>query len=597
MHFAAHMTTTNLTSQNIEVPVKPNVSSRDGVEAMIQSPGVNDDPPAEEQPLTRWLETMVGVPLPRDFDIVIMNPPFTRRERIPAKKEDLQKLVPEVKGKTGYWAYFVVPADGVLKKDGVLAIVIPEEFFVGGGAESVRRLVLLDKNYGIKYVVRSAEEVAFSESALYRDYLVVFKKGEKSRQLIVAVLKKKLSDLHDKIDDVAIKIKDFASSLERKVSLEELDAIKFFNADDLITRHISNLKPLVGFNTIEAQMLALELLGRLKDMPTIGELDESELIKMRLYRPGQYRTKGVESYAQKLFTSKYGARSPNVMFLIDKTEEDMIKLRLKRRPRTHFDLPLEAAIRSLRTYSGVGHINITGEEEFAIVDLKIIPEYVLNLLGLIPFDKALRASQDIKKAYDDLAGDILLTRRIQLSSPQAYWIAFYSDNKVLGSQLPGIRVKDVTHGKLLALYLNSTITLLQLVSFVAESRGAWVSLDHARVWSHIHVPDIKNLSDEKVEKALNIFAKVSKLDAKPLLQRIKEHDKLQKSIDEIALEMVDLDDWKSRLDELYEAVAGELEAMHRILETSRRTVRRKERRKVSEEVTEKTLDRWLKALD
>jgi len=41
---------------------------------------VADDPPrTAEQPLTRWLEAMKEERIPKDFDVVIMNPPFTRR--------------------------------------------------------------------------------------------------------------------------------------------------------------------------------------------------------------------------------------------------------------------------------------------------------------------------------------------------------------------------------------------------------------------------------------------------------------------------------------------------------------------------------------
>jgi tRNA1(Val) A37 N6-methylase TrmN6 len=110
------MSSTNLTSQNIRVRLKPNVFSHDGIEAMIQ--GVKNDPKLKEQPITKWLETMAYKALPTDFDAIIMNPPFTRRERILAEKDKLEEFVPEVRGKTRYWAYFVAGADRVLKKDG-----------------------------------------------------------------------------------------------------------------------------------------------------------------------------------------------------------------------------------------------------------------------------------------------------------------------------------------------------------------------------------------------------------------------------------------------------------------------------------------------
>jgi hypothetical protein len=340
---------------------------------------------------------------------------------------------------------------------------------VGGGAESVRNFIL--NKYGFQYVIRSGVEVAFSESALYRDYLAVFRKGVPSKQLVVVILKKKIDELRNKIEDIAIKIKGFTSSLDHKISLDEFDAIKFFNADKLIERHISNLKPLVGFNTVQAQILALELLDKIKKLPTIADLQMAEMIELRLYRPGQYKIKGVESYAEKLFSSRYSARSLNVVFLIEGIKEDAVRLRLKRRLSTYFDLPLDATIRSLRTYSGIRHMNLTNDEEFAIIDVRAIPEYISRLTGLVPLQKLLQAAEDIKTAYGDLAANVLIARRIQLTSPGAYWLAFYSDNKFLGSQLPGIKVKSKAHSKLLTLYLNSTVCLLQLFSFIAESRG------------------------------------------------------------------------------------------------------------------------------
>jgi len=222
MHFASHMSSMNLTAQNIEVGLKPHVLSQDGIKTMIDSAkeeeDLTDDPPrAVEQPLTKWLEAMKEERIPKDFDIVIMNPPFTRRERIPAKKEELEKLVPEVKGKTGYWAYFVIAADKLLKENGTMAIVIPEEFFAGSSAKSVREY-LLDRGYRIKFIVRSTVELAFSESALYRDYLMIIKKSKKPIPLVLILLNKKLDEIKAKTEEIVRNINQFLLSLNNSFS-------------------------------------------------------------------------------------------------------------------------------------------------------------------------------------------------------------------------------------------------------------------------------------------------------------------------------------------------------------------------------------------
>ena len=75
-----------------------------------------------------------------------------------------------------------------MKKDGKIALVAPEGFFNWEG-ESVRSF-LLNKGYGIKYIVKSHLEF-FSEQAAFRDYLVVLEKGEEYDPAII-VLKKSL---------------------------------------------------------------------------------------------------------------------------------------------------------------------------------------------------------------------------------------------------------------------------------------------------------------------------------------------------------------------------------------------------------------------
>jgi 16S rRNA G966 N2-methylase RsmD len=562
MHFAAHMTTMNLTSQDIRLKLEPNVFSRDGIETMVNPINSTSAAHSTDQALDRWIDSMKGRGIPNDFDIVIMNPPFTRREKIPDEISKLQKMVQKVKGKTGYWAYFVVAADNVLRKEAVLAVVMPEEFFVGGAAKSVREY-LLARGYSIRFVVRSAKEIAFSEAAHYRDYLIVFSREPKARPLIVTILKKRLKEIVGQTNDLIAKIKEFSMSNVQRLSLDELEGIKISDAKELLSRYIGNLKPLIGFNTVEAYTYSLELLDRLKKMPTIDELDSSGLVRVGLYRPGQYKEKGVERFAEKLFISKYGGRSSNVTFLLTHVKGKSIELAMKR-AKINFRLHLDCLVPSLRTYSGVKHLDISNEEEFGIVSCASVEEHVLQISGLLPREQVERASKDIREAYANFAGNLLLTRRIRLTSPNAFWLAFYSDNKVLGSQLPVIQTRDKSHRKVLALYLNSTICLLQLLSFLAETEGAYVSLDNKRVWSFVHVPDLENLKQSMVKRASDLLSEIGKVNVSSLLERIKNHDNVQRAIDEFALELVGLTDLKRDLYKLYDAVAAELESMKMI---------------------------------
>jgi len=336
----------------------------------------------------------------------------------------------------------------------------------------------------------------------------------------------------------------------------------------------------------------LELLDKLKENPTVKDLESEKKIKIRVYNPGQYKTRGVERFARQLFASKFGSKSPNIAFNIEKQEKDKILLKLKE-GKNYFYITKEAVLPALRTYSQVRKMNITNEEEVAIIDIKSVPEEFLRLSGLLPIERVTEAAQDIKSAYQMLASNLLLVRRVQLSSPQLYWLAFYSENKVISNAvLLNVQTFDSAITKLLTLYFNSVIALLQLLSFVVETRGTWVDLHGDQVWSHLHVPEFDGLRSEIMAKAQTIFGEVGKVDAKPLFSRLKEHDPFQRSIDELALEMLELDDWKSRLNEIYDAVTKELEAMHKILETSRKPPRKSVIELEREEERETDLTKW-----
>ncbi|MGQ9538635.1 MAG: HsdM family class I SAM-dependent methyltransferase, partial [Candidatus Bathycorpusculaceae bacterium] len=594
MHFAFHMTSMNLTAQDIEVPLKPHVLSQDGIKTMVESASEEtaDDPPKNaEESLTKWLELMREEKIPKNFDVAIMNPPFTRRERIPAKKEDLEKLVPEVKGKTGYWAYFVVAADKLLKEGGTLAMVIPEEFFAGSAAKSVRRY-LLSKGYQIKFVVRSTVELAFSESALYRDYLIVLKRAKDSTlPLTLILLNKKLDEV--KIEGIVDDLRNFLASLDDNYYSTSATMMKILEAEKLLTRHIENWKPLVGSNTLETYLLVLELLEKIKEYPTLKDMEDKKLVKIRVYNPGQYKTRGVESFARKLFASKFGSKSPNIAFIIQQRDKNRTLLRLKE-GKTSFHVSYRATVPSLRTYSQAQHMDLTNDEEVAIIDIGAIPSEALQLSGLVPIEFAVRAAKDIKDAYQVLASNLLLVRRVQLSSPQLFWLALYSDNQVISNAvLLNVQITNSNLAKILTLYLNSAIVLLQLLSFVVETRGTWVDLHGDQVWSHLHIPNINKIEEGSLlNKALKMFNKLGKVDVGSLFWRIKEHDPVQREIDELALEMLGLEDWKPRLDEIYDALAKELEAMHKILETSRKPSTKQKAKREKEEET--PITKWLK---
>jgi len=202
------------------------------------------------------------------------------------------------------------------------------------------------------------------------------------------------------------------------------------------------------------------------------------------------------------------------------------------------------------------------------------------MLNIEPY---IKAANDIKSAYENLAGRMLLTRKVRLTSPNLYWLAYCAKDPVLGttSAFLNLRILNLSLAKEMAIYLNSSFSLLQLLGFAAETEGAWITLHGDQVWKHVHVPEFNSISGDVHKRALRIFDKIAKQDIGSLFNRLKNKDQLQREIDLISLEMLGLGDWKDRLDDLYPVIVGELEAMLEILKRSEKLSKMKS--KINEE--------------
>jgi len=122
-------------------------------------------------------------------DVVIMNPPFTRQERVPEayKKKLVERLAdyPQdcLHGQLGLYGYFVLLSDRFLKENGLMAFVLPATILRVQSAEGIRKLLL--RNYNIEYIVTAWQRAAFSEAAQFREILLIAGKPTVARVLAI----------------------------------------------------------------------------------------------------------------------------------------------------------------------------------------------------------------------------------------------------------------------------------------------------------------------------------------------------------------------------------------------------------------------------
>jgi hypothetical protein len=153
--------------------------------------------------------------------------------------------------------------------------------------------------------------------------------------------------------------------------------------------------------------------------------------------------------------------------------------------------------------------------------------------------------------------------------------------------------------KALTLYLNSSLTFIQLLAYLATTIGSWVALHSDQTWFNALVPDLESLPKDVLHEVVRTFNEVAKTEEglTHLYSRYSSGSELQRKIDRVALKIVGLEWSDEQLDELYRALKFKLDVMQRISEESskaRRKVGRKKRGKSGEnsKATQTGLDRW-----
>ncbi len=116
-------------------------------------------------------------------DVVIMNPPFTRQERLPEEyknklSERFKDYSNDLTGQTGLHGYFLLLADIFLNDGGRLAFVLPATVLRLQSMEGIRKFLV--ENYRLDYIITTEQRSAFSEAARFREILLVATKTKEN---------------------------------------------------------------------------------------------------------------------------------------------------------------------------------------------------------------------------------------------------------------------------------------------------------------------------------------------------------------------------------------------------------------------------------
>ncbi len=489
-------------------------------------------------------------------DVVMMNPPFTRKQHI---KTDFRTMLTErfkdyeeyVGKETNFSVYFMLLADRFLDKGGRMAMVLPATVLRLLSTEGVRKL--LSEDYIMEYIILSGYRLAFSESTAFREILLVARKHRPKtpeRPCVVARLEAMPSE--ENVDALAALLREASKVGEVTPMLDEAarrGKIKLTVIPQETFHRSTNWQQLLPEERFEGFTLP--------DSPNTAPL---ERVCLGVVQGIRFHDDSDRVDVKNTVLSK--PRDVNVK----------MNWRIERETKAEVQAVSTASGLTVKVPKKVLRPTTRSPAGMPTMEIVDPPDYIV--VGRFPGDGMF---------WDDQDPDAVLERRLpHLKSREAYLVAAGRNNVNLAAQgthflafvapepIPptwsfwSIKTATVEEARLLALWWNSTLHLVQLMEHRAEVGGSWVgwlkdTLLPLRVLNPAALPPEIN------RELLRVYDAWKAVPFPSLLNQLKGHFEGRVAIDAAMAKAIGSSPEVLGIPALYDALAVKIEWLGNLL--------------------------------
>jgi type I restriction-modification system DNA methylase subunit len=506
------------------------------------------------------------IPL-RKVDLVIMNPPFTRHERVP--KEYKQKLEARLHdyssalhGQLGLYGYFILLADRFIKDEGKIAFVLPSSVLRVQSTQGIRDTWL--SKYHIEFIITAWERAAFSEATEFREILVVGTKlppdDRKNNDLVTAfVTLRKLPKSRDEASK-------FAEHMRRTVgrgnetSENDQMSVRLVRRSNLVEAS-TNLFTFIAAYDPRIQDVWEELSSK---RPLVSMEDYVKQNHAEVVRGIETKSsKSVPVQSTYILRDKSRAEKKNDIWILSGWSKTSLTAR-NRFEGSSVKIPLTSVSRALRSPSTVSSFNISELNDFVVA--KDFPD-ADKFFGIKNYAKRKKQLKDWKEYVDSRLSTILLARRFDMSSSGTCLFAFYSNNPLAGAgvnwDLRGLKEEDA---KLLTVWYNSTPNILQIFLTRIETRGAWINF-HEYALNELRILDTNKLAPDARRSLLKTFSELKDTNFPSLLEQLRSKHPGRRKVDIAVMTVLGYTEAEAGriIDNLYPALADEIDRLKSLM--------------------------------
>ena len=459
-----------------------------------------------------------------------------------------------------YWAYFLALADNFLGAGGKIAAVLPRDFLSGGPSQAVRNWLWRNGNYCLLYLVKTVKEVAFSEGARFRDFLVVLEKqgdgnNRKTSQFqppcAIVYLKRRLSELSmDEAASIAQRIKN----LLQGQNWEDDDCAVVWLPQEKVQSGDATFQFYVAFSDPETAETLLKFLDALKQRAKDRLTALTEVV--RITRGLNPARKGVIKavYAVRPIHSDRLRQSPIV---IERETQSAVIVRFANR---QLKIPRSAVRPGLKTHAYIPKMDITDCCDWFICQ----PLQGFDFVELVKVDfDALNRQANTKEAH------LVVGYRLNLAAPGTRLLAFYSREKIVAQQAFSSLHADPEMAKALCLWLNGVAFIVQILANRAETEGSFCNLTDEML-RQTFAPTLDFLATHRKEFS-DAFERFKAVKWRSLLEQFECCDREREELDSFLLRSMGFSDREvaQLLPKVYQALAKELRTLKEAMQAYR----------------------------
>lgn len=555
MPFAAHLAALNLTMQGltsitdrVNVGMGNSLDLQPGTSVTAQLTLPFAEMRAERVDMQDLSAEAGAFDLPQSTDVMIMNPPFTIRRRLTPQMLGTRKdAFPSAQN---YWAYFLALADDLLREGGLIAAVLPRLFLAGHYSADVREKLIAERGYTLRYVVRTTREIAFSEKARFRDFLIVMAKERTERPCGVIYLKRSLEEMTvESARGLAAKILEVPDGqvyADDEISVEWVP-------QHLVRQNTSNLLFLVAFENAENAAI----LRRYREL--VLDRAGDKLLRLRDCESVKIR-RGMEPIPSGMYDALFIVRqtcpervSRSELLLLEE-ERDTVEAMLASAS-TSVTIPREHLHHGLKTLSYVPNWRIDASADWFIDSRYRDFSEIERLLGLtVDFDY-------VQSRLGDRSTNLLVGKRFNIAAPGTCGIAFYSEAIVTGPNVFWCVDAERNHSVALCLWLNSAFSIVQLLFARMETEGSWCDLLKEPL-QDLWVPS-EGFAFENRRRFSSLLNEVGQAPMPSLLEQFHSNYPERYRLDSALMKLIglsqsEIDEW---LPKVYRALSSELTLM------------------------------------